>query len=81
MIITKNNIKWIEQNMAGKWRVWVAISPEECQIFKFLAKPTLAEVQLAVDKLPKPLTKEEKIAEINKQIIILEEMKIGITDS
>jgi len=50
-MITKDSIKRIEQDIAGKWRIWVEVSPDECVILKFDHKPTLTEAKEEIKKV------------------------------
>lgn len=53
----------LEQDMAGKWRVWVQVG-EDTKMFKFQRVPTEAEIQAEIDKIasqPPPPTELDYI--------------------
>jgi len=49
-----------EQDMAGKWRVWVEVSDNEAMILKFQKNPTDTEVKDVCLKVIDNRTQEEQ---------------------
>ena len=71
----KINLKQIvrkEIDLAGKHRVWIEMPNGDLQMLKFQEEPNVTEIQVEVDKIKEP-TKEELLAEIDKQIVELQE--------
>jgi hypothetical protein len=40
-----------EQDLAGKWRVWVEIADGEILMLKFQENPTITKIQAEIDKI------------------------------
>ena len=72
--ITSKQIIRKEIDLAGKHRVWIEMPNGDLQMLKFQENPTINMIQEEIDKIKK-LTKEELIAEIDRQIAELEERK------
>jgi len=50
-----------EQDMAGKWRVWVELPNGDLQMLKFQEDPTITEIQPETDKIIQLKEKENGI--------------------
>jgi len=74
MKITTKQIVYKEVDIANKWRVWIEMPNGDLQMLKFQENPTINMIQKEIDKIKEP-TKEELIAEIDRQIAELEERK------
>ena len=65
MVLKFKKIARKEQDVAGKWRVWVEISDDEAVILKFQENPTATRVKDETIKYIKNKLKEEEDAITN----------------